>query len=162
MSHEPHLINVGGFTVAGLQTQTRSSDEKNPSTSKIKTIWNRLFSENLPESLPNRDRGNGFYGVYSEYETDETGLYNVTAGVRVTTTDDLPYTVSGISVKPGLYLVFRRQGKLDEVTPQLWGEALEFFKKSNQYQRKFATDFEYYPDMNTVAIHVGIERPDAA
>ncbi len=80
---EVKLKTVKPFTVAGLQVRTRNTDEQRLDTARIAPMWQQFFTEELFDKIPARQSESFVYGVYSNYESDATGHFDVTAGVQV-------------------------------------------------------------------------------
>lgn len=146
------------FSVAGLQVRTRNATEQQPETAQIGPMWGRFFIEGLFDKIAGREPDSFVYGVYSNYESDASGAFDVTAGVEVTATDaDYPV----IQVEGGHYLVFSAKGPLPESVIQTWGLVWAYFEDHAQVRRRFATDFEVYTGADSVAIYIGIDQADA-
>jgi predicted transcriptional regulator YdeE len=107
----------------------------------------------LPEKIPNRQANSLVYGVYSDYESDASGYYTVTAGVSVTT------AVTGyhsVLVLGGQYLVFEIQGAMPQAVIDGWGAVWRYFSQSQKYKRLFTTDYEEYRGPDRVAIFISV------
>ncbi|WP_431273302.1 GyrI-like domain-containing protein [Variovorax ureilyticus] len=80
---QPQLQRLDAFSVAGLTARTTNHDENNPQAARISTLWNRFFDERIYEKTPHRIADMHLYGVYSAYETDADGAFDITTGVAV-------------------------------------------------------------------------------
>lgn len=151
------LKTVEPFTVAGLQVRTRNADEQQVDTAKIGPMWQQFFTEGLFDNVPARQSESFVYGVYSDYESDATGYFNVTAGVQV---DATSAGYPAVSVEGGDYLVFSAKGTMPDCVIQAWGLIWAYFADNPQTLRRFTTDFEVYNAPDSVAIYIGIQSAD--
>ncbi|MET3457143.1 MULTISPECIES: GyrI-like domain-containing protein [Pseudomonas] len=153
---EVKLKTVKPFTVAGLQVRTRNTDEQRLDTARIAPMWQQFFTEELFDKIPARQSESFVYGVYSNYESDATGHFDVTAGVQV-------YEASAgypaVDIEGGEYLVFSAKGKMPDCVIQAWGLIWAYFADNPQTLRRFTTDFEVYSAPESVAIYIGVQSP---
>lgn len=147
------------FSVAGLQVRTLNTKEQQPETAQIGPMWARFFIEGLFEKIEPREPDSFVYGVYSGYESDATGAFDVTAGVEVTGAAE---GYQSVQVEGGQYLVFSAKGPLPDSVIQTWGLVWAYFEDRPQLRRKFATDFEVYTGPDSVAVYIGVHSTDAA
>lgn len=84
--------------------------------------------------------------VYSGYESDHTGSYQVLVGREVPTTARLPTTVERVAVPAGSYLVFRCPGPLPQAVIEGWQAVWAFFDRRDGPPRAYTCDFEVYTD----------------
>jgi len=143
------------FNVSGLLVRTRNADEQQPDTARIGPLWGRFFAEELFNKIAPRQSDSLVYGVYSRYESDASGHYDVTAGMAVTA----PATgFETVQVQGGQYLVFEAQGAMPDSVFQAWERVWKYFEENPLTRRKFATDFEAYTGPDSVAVYIGIIR----
>ena len=83
MASTPSSIHIPAFSVAGIAVRTRNSEEVNPAIARLGGLWNRFFSQSWERKLPSRGDDGRIFGVYSGYESNEHGAFDVTAGVAV-------------------------------------------------------------------------------
>ena len=137
--------------IAGITVRTNNAAEFNPSTAKIAGLWGRFFSEGLFNKLPDKLATSPVYGVYSGYESDYMGAFDVTAGVATTRPE------SQLALQPGEYLVFKGAGPMPQTVVQAWGVVWQYFQNNPEIKRNYATDYEAYLGTDTVEIHIGIQ-----
>lgn len=159
-NNEPVLVQVNEFLVAGPSVRTINDDEFNPSKAKLPKLWDDFFSMDMKNHIPYDIPLSPTYGVYSNYASDASDFYTVTAGVNVNvqngiTTDSALNTVT---IQSGNYLVFRDKGVIPEIVIRTWGRIWAYFTDSNAPQRSFATDFEMYLSADEIAIYIGINN----
>ncbi|WP_227008954.1 GyrI-like domain-containing protein [Pseudoalteromonas prydzensis] len=138
-------------TLTGLKVRTCNANEMNTGTAKIADLWQRFADKYTAELTKNSH----VYGVYTNYESDVTGDFDVIAcsdaqsthardAVKVTTT-------------AGRYLVFTGEGEMPDAIIDLWGEIWQYFSSDDcRYTRTYTSDFEYYKNANEVEIAIAI------
>ncbi|MBK5373469.1 GyrI-like domain-containing protein [Pseudomonas sp. TH08] len=144
---------INAFTVSGLSVRTTNAAEHNPETAKIGSMWGEFFGKGFTESIQGKRADSPVYGVYSAYESDASGHFDVIAGVAV---DEASADFQSVTIEAGDYLVFEAQGPLPDAVIATWGKVWTFFEENPQIQRRYATDFETYTGPESVAIHIGI------
>ena len=154
----PSVVQVPAFSVAGIAVRTSNRDEMVPESARIGALWDRFFSESWARRLPGPGADGRLYGVYSAYESDEHGAFDVTAGVSATVQADPPVGTARVHVEPGDYLVFYREGPMPQMVIDAWGDVWRYFEAHPEVRRCFDTDFELYEGPERVALHIGI-RP---
>jgi len=156
MKIEPKFKQIPSFRVSGITVRTLNSNEVNPDTAKLGKHWNRFFSESLAAKIPHCLDDALIYGVYSNYESDLNGYYDLTAGVAVSTEAEQTDFAS-IIIDAGNYLVFENPGTMPQAVIDAWQAVWTFFQDNPQIQRKYSTDFEAYRGANEVAVHIGVK-----
>jgi predicted transcriptional regulator YdeE len=152
------LREVQPFSVSGLQVRTRNAAEQQLDTARIGPMWERFFVEDIFDKIAHKQPDSFMYGVYSNYESDASGHFDVTAGVAVTAPSE---GFAQIQVEGGDYLVFSAKGAMPDSVIQAWGFIWAYFEDNPQVRRKFATDFEVYTGPESAAVYIGIQDPDA-
>jgi predicted transcriptional regulator YdeE len=143
---QPVLKHVDSFIVTGLTVRTKNNDEFNPETAKLPTLWQQFYSSN---PTPNTT----IFGVYSGYESDANGSYDVTAG---TLNNNQVAELSTAKINSGNYLVFQNKGAMPQTVIETWKRVWDYFTVDSPYQRCFMTDFEEYKNGDEVAIFIGV------
>ncbi|MEA2048102.1 MAG: GyrI-like domain-containing protein [Campylobacterota bacterium] len=141
-------VNITTKTIYGLQTRTKNSDEMNPATGKIAPLWNRLYSEILPTLA----EGTPLYGVYSNYESDAFGAFDVLVGSEV-----CDETLDSVTLQEGRYLKFPVKGEMPAAIIDTWKQVWAYFEDpSIDERRAYETDFERYTSMDEAEIYIGV------
>ena len=159
---DPLPVQVPAFEVAGISVRTCNSDELDPATARIGGLWDRFFSQSWERNLPAAGQDGRIFGVYSDYETNAHGAFDVTAGVAAAPpvgtggVGNTPDAVRVIPIQAGSYLVFSGEGPMPQMVIDIWGQIWRYFADNPQVQRRFGTDFEAYSGPDQVAIHIGI------
>lgn len=151
---EPVCLHVAAFRVAGPSVRTCNRDEMAPASARIPGLWQRFFSAQPPAGAG----GDGhIYGVYSGYESDADGAFDVTAGVLLAPGTAATAGAQPVDVQAGYYLVFSGQGAMPQTVIDTWGAVWRWFAAHPQRRRRFGTDFEAYEGAHRVAIHIGVQ-----
>ena len=146
---QPQLLRKEAFSVTGLTTRTCNKDERDPQSARIGKLWDQFFDQCAYEA-PHRVDDMRLYGVYSRYESDQDGAFDMTAGVAVA---GEPATVH---IEAGDYLVFSGQGQMPQMVLALWESVWQYFEQHPQLRRTYRSDFESYGGPDQVDIHVGV------
>lgn len=150
----PQLKTFESFSVTGLATRTKNADEQNPLTAKIGPLWGQFFASGLFQPGPSSPN---VVGVYDQYESDWNGAFDVTAGVKVASSD-LP-GMKTVQVQAGKYLVFTSKGVMPQAVIAGWMQVWQHFNAPrSDVQRLYATDFEEYMAPDEVAICIGVRE----
>lgn len=137
--------------ISGISVTTNNTNEMNEETQKIAPLWEQYDKENIYTKTFNKSNDSSFYGVYSNYESDLNGNYDVTVGVEVTKPKN------AIIIEDERYLVFTKQGELPDVAFELWEEIWDYFANSSEHERKYTIDFEKYSKEDEIEIYISIK-----
>ena len=145
------IVELSGFSVAGIATRTTNTNETDPATAKIGSLWGEFY-QSVASHLTENSR---VYGLYTGYESDASGAFDVLAGASHISQDVAGLTV--IDVAPGRYLKFAAQGDMPDVVIALWGEVWRYFADAScPHVRLYTTDFECYVGPNDIEIFIAI------
>ncbi|MFZ5908594.1 MAG: GyrI-like domain-containing protein [Chloroflexota bacterium] len=147
------LVEIAEKRIIGLSTRTTNAKEMNPSTGSIGPLWEE-FDDKVEVDYKN---GSRVYGVYFNYESDETGEFSILAG-----TDQLDANSSTkletIVIQSGKYLVFTAKGDIPRIVFDTWGRVWGYFsKKDAKYERSYTTDFECYVNQNEIEVFIAVK-----
>lgn len=144
-------VEMQAKTIKGLQVRTRNSDEMNPDTQKIAPLWGSFFSEIMPTLEPSPPP---LYGVYSDYESDAQGEYNVLVGAQELVEGS---KLVSVNIEEGRYLVFTAKGVLPQSIMDTWVRVWAYFDDpSIDERRAYKTDFELYTSTTEAKIYIGV------
>ena len=145
----PVLKEHESLTIYGFSSRTCNKDEMNSVTARIPNLWGSFGKSHIRNDTP----GAKTYAVYSNYESDVSGCYDITLGIPLhSEADDL----TSIIIKPGAYLCFQNQGEFPDVVIETWNTIWSFFREHTEYSRAYQTDFEVYLEDNVIEIYIGI------
>ncbi|WP_444922457.1 GyrI-like domain-containing protein [Microbulbifer sp. CnH-101-G] len=144
---------ISGFDLVGLCTRTKNENEADASTAQIAPLWEKFSAEAAPKF-----RGTPqVYGVYTNYESDHSGMFDVYACSDLLSTD-MSEDFKSIHVESGKYLVFSAQGEMPQAVINLWSEVWNYFSSPEcPHQRAYITDFEHYVGPNEIRVAISIK-----
>lgn len=135
-------VSIEAFTVIGPSVRTNNQAEASPA-GKIPGLWGQFYA-----SGPNLEGPS--YGVYSDYESDASGDFTVTAGIRGEADSG-----AGIRIKAGSYLAFPANGPMPAAIIDAWKEVWAYFSEAQPYARAYETDFEQYNGPESATVYIG-------
>ncbi|MCE0495452.1 GyrI-like domain-containing protein [Vibrio salinus] len=148
-----NICEVTGFDVTGFAIRTTNADEMNPSTAKIGDLWAKFYANAMPE-LNEKSK---VYGVYTNYESDFSGAFDVIACSDTVLPEKVSDSVRA-GVVSGQYVRFSATGEMPQVVIDLWGEVWRYFGSENcAHERAYTTDFEYYKSANEIEIFIAVK-----
>ena len=137
------IVKLDEKRIAGLKIITTNEAECGPNA-KIGALWQRYYADGFPSSIPHQTEPGVIYGIYSDYESDETGSYSLLIGAEVEKAGELPTELSVTTIPPATYAVFTtRVGPIIEVVQEAWAHIWEWSKQPGN-KRTFIADFERY------------------
>lgn len=146
----PEIKQFQSVKVQGFQVSTTNAAEQTPEA-KIGALWQRYFS------TPGVAMAE-IYGVYSGYESDWTGAFDVTAGSAATAGLKATADQVTVQIQGGQYLVFHVKGTMPQAVFEAWERVWEYFAAPRMdWQRCCATDFEQYVGTDEVAVCIGVK-----
>lgn len=157
----PKVENQESFAVVGLTVRTNNAAEAG-GQGQIPALWQNAMANGQLEQIPNRV-GEGYIVVYSDYAGGNTGDYNYTLGVRVSSADNVPVDMVKRTVAAGKYAIFQsEQGAPQDVIPALWQHINSLSPEQMGGDRAYRTDFETYgnftdPSSMQVTAHIGLK-----
>jgi len=139
--------------INGLSIRTDNATEMDPNKGKIPSLW-QDFDKAVPVDYKNGER---VYGVYSNYESDHTGEFDVVAGFDGTTVPS-DSKLEQVIIPAAKYLVFTHKGDMPQIAIDAWTEVWTYFSNGDgKYQRRYSTDFEFYPNGNEIEVHIAVK-----
>jgi len=130
--------------------------ESSPASGKIPQLWGQFRNETWFDRLGQAGALGPPIAVYSAYESDVSGSYQILVGREVRTPPPLSPPLQIVSVPEARYLVFRRSGPLPQVVIDGWQEVWEYFARSEAPARAYTFDFEINLDATSVEIWVAV------
>ena len=141
-----------GFTLAGFTVRTSNFAEQAPSTAKITGLWQNFYQHTAPNLSPD----SCVYGVYSNYESDVNGHYDLTLATTCMLSKKVENTRE-VAVASGKYLVFAAKGEMPDSVIGLWGQIWSYFSDEDcPHKRTYISDYERYLDEQSVEICIAI------
>lgn len=131
------IVNLEQKTVAGIKIRTSNSS---PSmTREIGETWQKFYEQGIYASIPGKVNGKAI-GLYTNYENDVNGEYDVLVCCEVSGTENLPDGLATKVIPAGKYAKFTVQGNMEAVGA-CWGEIWQ-----TKLDRNFDCDFEEYQE----------------
>lgn len=145
-----NISEINTISVAGISVRTSNSNEIEPSSAKIGPLWEEFYTK-FGSKLTQNSR---VFGLYSNYESDHTGAFDVAACSDVIDAQGL----TDFQIPSGKYLVFSATGDMPQAVIDLWGEIWSYFdSQSCNLKRAFTTDFEHYKGEREIEIYIAVE-----
>jgi predicted transcriptional regulator YdeE len=156
------IVTSEAFRVIGIEARTSNAREMTDN-GVIPKLWDELVREGVLTRIPNRT-DSSVIAVYTDYESDENGLYTYVLGAKVRSTETIPQGMVAKQVPAGKYAVLTSdRGPVTEVVAKTWRRIWSLPQSNPGIRRSFKTDFEIYDERASdrqnaqVEIHVGIK-----
>lgn len=142
-------VRLESKMIYGLKVRTTNEAERDTKRAKIGKMWREFFGKTAPKLEENTS----VYGVYTNYESDAFGEFDVIAG-----SDIKNEALTAVKIKEGNYLCFKAKGELPQVVIDTWGEIWAYFSDENcKEKRAYGTDFELYLSQSEAVVYIGVE-----
>ena len=115
-----------------------TTNENGQSSEDMGKLWSRFFE--VSSQIPNK-KSEDIYSVYTDFETDYTGIHTAIVGYEVNSLDIIPTGFVGKEIGGGKYQKFIANGEMPTAILQTWGEIWE---KDKELNRRYTTDFEIH------------------
>lgn len=141
--------------IIGIAIRTTNKDQQ--SANDINKLWGRFWGENITEKVPNK-LNEAIYCIYTEYEGNFTQPYTTLIGYAVSSFNEIPEGMIGITIEHGDYMKLTATGKLsDGIVINEWSKVWQ-----SDLPRNYKSDFEVYrantdPDHAEIDIFVGVK-----
>src|SRR5215469_13443289 len=130
----PELRIRDEFSVIGIGVRTSNAAEMSGSDARIPALWNDYFATAVPARIPNKGPDQSTFAVYTEYESDHTGLYSLVLGQWVSSLDQIPDGMVGLKIPASRYLVFSADGTVPDAIVAAWREIWTYFQVNQNYK----------------------------
>lgn len=148
------IVTLQEKTAAGITARTNNHAPDMGMV--IGGVWERFYAEGYYERIPAQKRGH-VLGIYSGYESDEHGDYDMTAACEVTDREGLGDEYAVKTIPAGRYAKFVVKGDVQKALATFWQELWAM-----DLNRSFLADFEEYLEISDkeAEIHVYIGLKD--
>ncbi len=141
------------FKVIGIAARTTNQLEM-AGAGRIGDLWGRFFAgagAQIPGAVDE-----AIYSVYSGYESDETGLYDVLVGKKVREDAEAPAGFTSIQIPAARYMTFPAADSTPASVIAAWKAVYAYFSAPDATARRaFTMDFERHaPDRAELFIAV--------
>lgn len=136
---EQHKMNnqtIQKFQIIGITTTTINTNGQ--SAIDIEALWLKFWGEEIQNQIPNKI-SDAIYAVYTDYETDYTGPYSTIIGLSVSTLDQIPDGMVGLTIETANYHKMVSKGKMPEAIGQTWLDI--WADKALDAKRAYKADF---------------------
>jgi predicted transcriptional regulator YdeE len=134
---------VQKFYIIGISTRT--TNENGQSAKDIEALWGKFWGEEIQKQIPNKV-SDEIYAVYTDYETDFTGLYTTIIGLPVSSLENIPEGFVSITIETAVYKKFVSKGKMPEAVFNTWLEIWQNKKLNRAYKADFTIHGKKYYD----------------
>lgn len=114
-----NIQSIQKFYVIGIATRT--TNQNGQSAQDIEALWGKFWGEEIQNQIPNKV-SDEIYAVYTDYETDFTGAYTTIVGLAVSSLDNIPQGLVGITIETAVYQKNVSKGKMPEAVFNTWLE----------------------------------------
>lgn len=131
-------IEVKPFKVIGIGVRT--SNVNNQAQQDLGALWSKWYEENIAAQIPNKI-SEEFFGIYTNYESDNTKPYDALIACKVSDSSIIPEGRVAKEMEGGTFAVFTTKGDMSEGKPiaEKWGEIW-----NTDLPRAYTNDFELY------------------
>ncbi len=157
-------IQLPEIKLVGIMARTNNTLEIDPLTSKILSMVQKYFGEELSEKIVDRQKPGTTYCVYTDYASDVTGDYTYFIGENVISFDDLPEGFTKLTIPAQNYVKFTNgPGSMPYVCKSVWQRIWKMTSEEFGGERAYLADFEIYDerarDRNNIIldVYVGIK-----
>ena len=154
---EPQLTTRTELKLIGIALRTINQQEMNPTTARIPGLWGRFFQEQIADKIPNKTSLDSTIAVYTKYESDHTGPYDLIVGREVNSLSSIPEGMTGVTILAGKYLRFTANGPMPKTLIDSWIYIWNYFSKTSNHQRSYTTDYEVHEANDRVDIYIAIK-----
>ncbi len=158
MTNHPELRQADAKRVAGLALRTDNVVESRAGGGRIPGLWQRFRTEDWFARLEQLGAFGPPVAVYSTYESDVTGSFQILAGREITASVGVPAPLQVVAVPAGSYLVFHSTGPLPDSVIKGWQEVWAYFERPGTATRAYTFDLEIYPDARSVEIWIAVDQ----
>jgi predicted transcriptional regulator YdeE len=156
MPSQPQIRQAGAKRVAGLALRTDNATEARAGGGKIPGLWERYRREDWFGRLEKLGAFGPPIGVYSAYDSDVKGSFQILAGREIPSSVLIPASFADVAIPSGKYLVFESTGPLPGSVVAGWQAVWAHFARHGAAQRSYTCDFEIYPSDHEVEIWVSV------
>jgi predicted transcriptional regulator YdeE len=151
---ETGITEVPGFTVLGFAIRTTNARETSGEEGQIGPLWGR-FLQGAGDSIPNVLEPHAIYSVYTNYESDENGPYDLILGKIVDPSQQAPDGMRAVQIPDAKYRLFPARESSPEAIQSAWQSVYQYFAKHPKDQRAYTWDFERH-SRHSVAIYIAV------
>jgi predicted transcriptional regulator YdeE len=141
------IVAKPAFQVVGVPLRTSNSRGE-----EIGALFGRFFAENTLARIPDK-LGDGAITLYTDYESDHTGLYTIVLGAIVSRTEHVPPGMVTRTVPAQRYAAIESRGDMPAALKATWFEVWR-----SDLPRSFGVDFDLQRGSDAVDVHVALRE----
>ena len=143
------IVHMQEKTTAGIRIRTSNFDPE--MTKNIGALWEKFFEGGVFASIACKT-GKGIYGIYTNYDSDVNGKYDVIVSCETNRCKELPDGVAEQKIPEGKYAKFAVKGDPKTAVSSAWGEIWKL-----DLDRKYSCDFEEYMENGEINIYIALK-----
>lgn len=143
--------------VVGLAIRTTNEAESAGAGGQIAPLWDRFVAERWTERLDKLGAFGPAVAVYSAYESDASGSYQLLVGRQVRKPRPVAPPLVIVTAPQAPYLVFSCPGPLPQAVMDGWKQVWAYFERHGAPPRAYTFDLEIYPKAEPVEIWVAVQ-----
>lgn len=148
------IVTLKEKTAAGITARTNNHAPDMGMV--IGSLWENFYGKGYFARIPDDKRGH-VLGIYSGYESDENGDYDMTAACEVTDLDGLTDEFTVRTIPAGTYAKFVVKGDVQRALAEFWQELWAL-----KLNRSFQADFEEYREITgeeaEIHVYIGLKE----
>jgi len=153
---DPKPRRAAAKRLAGLAVRTTNAAEADPGAAQIPGLWGRFMSEGWVERLERAGAFGPVAAVYSAYESDVHGGYQLLIGREIPQTSPVPSELQVVLAPPGSYVAFRFPGPIPQAVIDGWREVWAYFSRPDAPPRAYSVDYEFYTEGSPMEIWIAV------
>lgn len=148
---------IDTFQVVGIGA--RISNAGDSAGKEVEALWGKFWGDDIRSKVPN-SISDDIYAVYTDYESDHTGAYNLIIGLSVSSTNDIPKGFTSVVIEADVYKKYISKGKMPEAVLNTWFEIWADKDLNRAYRADFTVHGEKYFDGDKAEVETFISIKD--
>lgn len=132
------MVEAQKLQIIGISVRT--TNKNNHAAADLGGLWKRLFTDEIAEKTPNK-LSDDIYCIYTDYESDYTGMYTTILGFSVSNLESVPEGMLGRQFEAENFLHYEAIGPMPEAVVEKWNYIWE---NDKVLKRKYTYDLEIY------------------
>lgn len=133
-------VTIDAIKLIGLSLATKTTNENEQSHIDCKNLWHQFESANYIAVIPGKISSE-IFGVYYDYEGDNTKPFNYFIGCKVATDAVIPDGLQSFIIPQGTYHKIVVTGKMPDCMFDAWKKVW-----TSNIERSYGVDFEVYDE----------------
>jgi predicted transcriptional regulator YdeE len=136
------IVRLPAFSVLGFTARTTNEQEMS-GKGHIGQLW-QTYMGTGSAMIPGVTDPSLTFSIYTNYQSDHTGAYDVILGKPVSSLESPPKPLQGIAIPAAEYLMFTAENPSPDSIRAAWMKVYEYFSGQQRRPRAFTADFERY------------------